>query len=518
MSVSGPSPLGTLMVQRVEAALGATLAQQANITTGARPDAVTQPGQPDKADPAKNPPPKGQEGARRAHEQGGRQGGLAALARNDPEIAKLLAARNAPMTAYTASAPTTLGQAAKTILALLQYMPDARPAVPGRAPLLAQPPGHGTGQGVPGQGQAAAPAAPAGPVASTAPTGSAAPAQGATAGSLDPGAVQAPAQRPGGESGSSGAGPGTAPQAGPPSANAEAAARAATAASPGTGASPQAAMAGGAGSAALPGQTAQTGPAPAPGAAWATTTAAPGPAGSHMPLPAGVTGQLARALSQALQGSGLFYESHLRDFTFGQRSLGQVRAEPQAHAGQDTPGRAVSAESAQARGGAETAPGQSGQSSQPGQSGQASQTTQAAHTGQNAGTQLAGALLALDPSTHVLVRQQLETLANQTFAWQGEAWPGSDLEWEVQRREHPGTGPDEDHWATRLKLNLPGLGEVQARLSLSGSQLLMHLLAPGGAALMADHTDLLRQRLGAQGLQLSQLTISRETPAGDEAP
>src|SRR5690606_36053017 len=103
MSVSGPSPLGTSMVQRVEAALGVTLSQQANLATGARPDAVTQPGQPDKIDPIKNPPPKEQEGVRRGGEQGGRQAGLAALARNDPEIAKLLAARNAPMMGFTAS-------------------------------------------------------------------------------------------------------------------------------------------------------------------------------------------------------------------------------------------------------------------------------------------------------------------------------------------------------------------------------------------------------------------------------
>src|SRR5690606_8317858 len=115
MSVSGPSPLGTLMVQRVEAALGVTGAQQANVATGARPDAVTQPGQPDKTDPTQNPPPKGQEGARQADGRGGRQAGLAELTRSNPEIAKLLAARNAPMTSYTASAPTTLGQAAKTI-------------------------------------------------------------------------------------------------------------------------------------------------------------------------------------------------------------------------------------------------------------------------------------------------------------------------------------------------------------------------------------------------------------------
>src|SRR5690606_13991661 len=140
----------------------------------------------------------------------------------------------------------------------------------------------------------------------------------------------------------------------------------------------------------------------------------------------------------------------------------------------------------------------------------ASQTAQA-------GAQLAGALLSMDPSTHALVRQQLETLANQAFAWQGEAWPGSELEWEVRRREPQGEDQETDTWSTRLKLNLPGLGEVVARLSLANNQLVMHLVAPESATVMADHTGLLRERLGLHGLQLSQLTISRETETPDEA-
>lgn len=473
MSVSGPSPLGTLMVQRVEAALGVTLGQQANVAKGAGPDAVTQPGQPEKTDAAKNPPPKEHEGARRPQDQGGRQGGLAALARNDPEIAKLLAARNAPMTGYTASAPTSLGLAAKTILALLQQFPEARPAIAGRAPLLGQSPGQpgagtaGQAGGMPGAaGQAAA--APVGDL-------------------LDARAVQALMQRAAGE--------GTLPG--------------------------QAAAAG----RAAPGAGAQAGAAPLPGHAAAAGAGATGAtAGGTLAVPTGMAGQLAQALSSALQGSGLFYESHLRDLTFGHRTLAQLRAEPQAQAGQAASGQAAG-EGAQARGSAEGTAGANtaqagnqaaGQAASQAAS-QAAQAAQASQAAQFTSTHLAGALLGLDPSTHALVRQQLETLANQAVAWQGEAWPGTEMEWEVQRRE-PNEGDPEapDNWATRLKLNLPGLGEVQARLSLAGGQLVMHLVAPNGADLMADHTELLRQRLTQQGLQLSHLTISRDatdTPA-----
>lgn len=521
MSVSGPSPLGTLMVQRVEAALGVTLAQQANLASGARPDAVTQPGQPDKVDPTKNPPPKEHEGSRRAPEKGTRQSALAALSRNNPEIAKLLAARNAPMTSFTASAPTSLGPAAKAILVLLQQFPEARPAVTGRAPLLTQTPGQSSagarGAAVAG-GQGSVPGA-----ASSVGAGGAAPSPG----TLDPNAVDALAQRgegggnaPGGQgnaAGSTGGTPGS--QAG-----AAAAGQTATGATPATAANPAtAAGAATLGSAGTPGAV-PGGGAPAAGAST------PGAMGTQFPPGTGMAGQLAHALANAVQSSGLFYESHLRDLAFGLRNAAELRAEPQAQAGHLRNESPHASDQAQARGepGTSTAAGQPGDAQsagrQPGAHPAASHaaaayaTTASAANAQagHASAQLAGALLGLDPSTHMLVRQQLEALANQALVWQGEAWPGAEMEWEVQRREpREGDAEQTESWATRLKLQLPGMGEVTARLSLAGSQLVVHLASPQGADLMADHTDLLRQRLSLQGLTLSQLTISRESDAGE---
>lgn len=252
--------------------------------------------------------------------------------------------------------------------------------------------------------------------------------------------------------------------------------------------------------------TGQTQGAPSANQPGATLPGAPasGPTLGGIPLPSGMAGQLAMALSQAMQSSGLFYESHLREFAFGRRSLTQMHNEPQAQAGQ-AGARSGAAEAAQPRAGAESTTTQSGQTSQ-------AHSSSSQQAGQQ-GAQLSGALLGLDPSTHVLVRQQLETLANQSFAWQGEAWPGSDLEWDVRRREPQGQEETES-WATQLKLTLPGLGEVRARLSLADTQLVMHLQAPDGAEVMADHTGLLRERLGLHGLQLSQFSISRD--AADE--
>src|SRR5690606_35532552 len=126
------------------AALGVTLSQQANVVSGAHPQAVAQPGQAERTEAARlethqNP----REAIDRAtqREQQGR--GAIDKARLDARTAAWLTANRPADTSATASAPTTLGQAARTILALLAGHPEPAPAVLGRRPLLGnQNPAH----------------------------------------------------------------------------------------------------------------------------------------------------------------------------------------------------------------------------------------------------------------------------------------------------------------------------------------------------------------------------------------
>jgi flagellar hook-length control protein FliK len=126
----------------------------------------------------------------------------------------------------------------------------------------------------------------------------------------------------------------------------------------------------------------------------------------------------------------------------------------------------------------------------------------------------------LDPQTQLLVRQQLDVLANQSFSWRGEAWPGAPMDWEISRRDRSSqdadASPQTDHWATRISIQLPQLGTVQARLTLAGQQLVMHLVAPESAPLLAEHTESLRSRYIAQGLQLSQISVAADEVDGTE--
>jgi hypothetical protein len=88
------------------------------------------------------------------------------------------------------------------------------------------------------------------------------------------------------------------------------------------------------------------------------------------------------------------------------------------------------------------------------------------------------------------------------------------MDWEVRRDPYGESPQDPDsHWATRLTLRLPRLGEVEARLSLAGSQLVLQLTAPQSAGELNRESEALRQQLTRAGLTLSDLTVQAMAPS-----
>lgn len=407
MSIGAPSTLGTLLIQRLDAVLGTTLGQQANLASGARPSAVAQPGSSENPNAPQNTTqrhPREAVDKASAHEQGRTSIGRTA----QTEAGAIRAGRAATLTGATLSAPTTLGFAARTILALLAEYPGTVQLARGQAPLV-------TGQAAP-TAQGSAPA-----------------------GGMPQAAMSAPA----------------APQS-----------------------------AGGQGTSIF--------------STWASLATSLGE-------PSALPAQFAQSLSQAVQTSGLFYESHLANLAFGKTNLAALHQEPQ---GQIQPGGTPNQASAT------TAQDPGSTSTNTSTSTSSANTPGATHAPGAQQTAIPG----LDPQAQLLVRQQLEVLAHQSFAWQGEAWPGASMDWKIERREQE-TGHDElpDHWATRLNLQLPLLGEVQARLTLAGDQLVMRLVAPESANRLSEHIESLRSRLTAHGLQASQLSVlDREDLPNDE--
>lgn len=465
MSVNGPT-LGTLLVQRIDAALGIATSQQTNIANGARPDAVSQAAEAAKLDPLQNPtsrePRENVDRAQLQNEQQVRQ----AIERGklDAQKGLLKGTREGPNTTTTPSAPTTLGNAARTILSLLTTFPQQPAPVQGRQPLVS-PFGEGK-QNTATQNQ-------------NAPSGTAS------------GSGSSPAA-----STASAANPGSATSTGNPAG--------------------QTGQAGGS-------QGSTNATANSQGSTQATANAQGNPVIS-MAMTAQRTSPQAfmQALGNALQSSGLFYESHLADLAFGKTQAQTVRQEPQAQlhlAAQARPAQPPAATDATLQNNtvtsrAEPAGGPSASSG----------STQASANAPGTGAQTAAqpgasatTLAGLHPESHLMVRQQLEVLANQTVAWRGEAWPDAKMDWEIQRREpdHDADPESQTHWATRLKLQLPHLGEIDVRINLVDNRVLLHAVAPQSAQTLSEHRDMLRSSFDASGLTLSQFVIDRTAAAKD---
>jgi len=259
---------------------------------------------------------------------------------------------------------------------------------------------------------------------------------------------------------------------------------------------------------------------------------------------------LASALQQSVESSGLFYESHLAQWLVGARSLADLLEEPQAQVTTSTPAPPAQAQSqnppapdtsglasrltatlastlmggnaaASARG---AAPSSALAQSLTADSTMASNSTPA----NNANV---AAAIVVNPQLLPLVRQQLEVLSEGQFRWAGEAWPGTQMDWEIERRAQDGTAADSVEgttWRTRISIELPSLGRVDAELSLNAQQLSARIkAAPSGASTLINGSADFRRRAAAAGLDLRafQVVHTRSAttaatvdtvPAGDE--
>lgn len=112
-----------------------------------------------------------------------------------------------------------------------------------------------------------------------------------------------------------------------------------------------------------------------------------------------------------------------------------------------------------------------------------------------------------------LVQQQLNGLATQNFVWQGQIWPGQQMQWEIAGDSDSQATADSEQnnqWQTRLKLDLPSLGSIDATLRLSpGGALAVSVSAenPASEARLRRSSQGLHAQLEAAGLTLTQLLL-----------
>ena len=123
------------------------------------------------------------------------------------------------------------------------------------------------------------------------------------------------------------------------------------------------------------------------------------------------------------------------------------------------------------------------------------------------------------PELTPLVQQQLNALATQTYAWQGMIWPGQSMQWEITEDDgKPRSIPDDfpSRWQTRLRLDLPQLGAIDARLRLGNTGALELNLTtdnPKSEQLLRAASTELANALQTAGLTLNKFTANHGEPS-----
>ena len=192
---------------------------------------------------------------------------------------------------------------------------------------------------------------------------------------------------------------------------------------------------------------------------------------------------LSGALARTLADSGLFYESHQAEWVGGKRELAQIRQEPQARLTQSAPPPEARAAAA------------------------------AASIEFPAGTSVPSEQQRIHPRAVPLVQQQLSALDSARVVLQLEIWPRQWMQWEIEDRQ-PEAGREPgvpQSWNTRLRLELPQLGELKAALTLGGDGVRIRLEAASAASavLLQDQRSSLHAALAAAGVPPAGIAIAQ---------
>ncbi len=229
------------------------------------------------------------------------------------------------------------------------------------------------------------------------------------------------------------------------------------------------------------------------------------------------SGGLATALRSAVEDSGTFYEAHQARWVRGELPTEALFKEPQGKHSPSLQARPAAQSDLSAQAAAQP---QATVAAPPRADGAMPQPDAPATAPTPGGSErgaMPPAIAPLPPDLAPVVRQQLDALNTHAFCWQGQVWPGQDMEWTINPREREAGRTDDTEqaaWTTSLRLTLPRLGTVSASLQLaaSGVSVLMRTgNSPSAAELRAAH-PLLAASLSAAGIRLVTLGVERGGP------
>ena len=219
--------------------------------------------------------------------------------------------------------------------------------------------------------------------------------------------------------------------------------------------------------------------------------------------------QLAPLLRQALGQSGMFYESHQAQWVIGARDTASLMREPQA--------QAATAQTAARRPTGTPAPATPTPSAAaPGSQAAAAEASEQASAASRAAVDEAAPVRAnpIPERLLPLVHQQLDALATNQYVWQGQAWPGQQMEWIIEDPERDGgEGEASDPgWNTTLRLTLPRLGNIEAQMHLTAAGVALRLRTDDEATIVAldANAAALASALEAANVKLTGLVVERQ--------
>jgi hypothetical protein len=121
--------------------------------------------------------------------------------------------------------------------------------------------------------------------------------------------------------------------------------------------------------------------------------------------------------------------------------------------------------------------------------------------------------------TTQIINLQLNALEQQRVVWQGELWPGQQMEWEVSR-DAPESSAEygeesQQPWQSVVRFELPTLGAVAATIHLIGDRVSVQIrtASESTAVSLRTHGRELADALGAAGSPLDLFTVTQDEQA-----
>jgi hypothetical protein len=219
-----------------------------------------------------------------------------------------------------------------------------------------------------------------------------------------------------------------------------------------------------------------------------------------LPAPSTEAPKLAEALSKALTTSGVFYESHQSQWVLGQRPVQDLLSEPQ---GKLSPALRAEPQSKSAPVAAPLDKADAKPLSLP--------TGASSPTATGDADRSAPIPSPVHQDALPQVRSQLQALETQQLVWQGQLWPGQEMEWTIRDPgEQGGEAGNAQPWFTQLRLRLPRLGMLTADLALVDQALRVRLSTSSQSSQdqMHDAHSALASALSAAGIDLISFKVA----------